>query len=97
LQRRLLDRAVALTKPGGTLVYCTCSLEPDENETIVADLLVRTPNMRRGPIDAAEVFGCAEFISKDGDLRTLPCHFPDTESRFAGIDGFYAARLLKDQ
>ena len=97
LQRRLLDRALALTKPGGTLVYCTCSLEPDENEAIVADLLARAPKVRRVPIAAAEVFGCAEFISKDGDLRTLPCHFPDSDSRFAGIDGFYAARLLKDQ
>lgn len=97
LQRRLLDRALALTKPGGTLVYCTCSLEPDENEAIVADLLARAPNVRRAPIAAAEVFGRAEFISKDGDLRTLPCHFPDSDSRFAGIDGFYAARLLKGQ
>ena len=97
LQRRLLDRAVALTKPGGTLVYCTCSLEPDENEAIVADLLARRPEMRRAPIADAEIFGCAEFISKDGDLRSLPCHFPNSDSRFAGIDGFYAARLLKDQ
>jgi 16S rRNA (cytosine967-C5)-methyltransferase len=97
LQRRLLDRAVALTKPGGTLVYCICSLEPDENEAIVADLLARTPHVRRAPIAAAEVFGCAQFISKEGDLRTLPCHFPDSDSRFAGIDGFYAARLLKHQ
>ena len=97
LQRRLLDRALALTKPGGTLVYCTCSLELDENEAVVAGLLARAPKVRRVPITAAEVFGCAEFISKDGDLRTLPCHFPDSDSRFAGIDGFYAARLLKDQ
>ena len=52
---------------------------------------------RRAPIAAAEVFGCAEFISKDADLRTLPCHFADSDLRFAGIDGFYAARLLKDQ
>ena len=97
LQRRLLDRALALTKPGGTLVYCTCSLETDENEAVVADLLARAPNVQRVPITAAEVFGCAEFISKDGDLRTLPCHFPDSDSRVAGIDGFYAARLLKHQ
>jgi 16S rRNA (cytosine967-C5)-methyltransferase len=97
LQRRLLDRALALTKPGGTLVYCTCSLEPDENEAIVADLLARAPDVRRAPIGADEVFGCAEFISKDGDLRTLPCHFADSDSRSAGIDGFYAARLLKHQ
>ena len=97
MQRRLLDRALALTKPGGTLVYCTCSLDTDENEAVVADLLARAPNVQRVPITAAEVFGCAEFISKDGDLRTLPCHFPDSDSRFAGIDGFYAARLLKHQ
>ena len=97
LQRRLLDRALALTKPGGTLVYCTCSLDTDENEAVVADLLARAPNVQRVPITAAEVFGCAEFISKDGDLRTLPCHFPDSDSRVAGIDGFYAARLLKHQ
>jgi len=97
LQRRLLDRAVALTKPGGALVYCTCSLEPEENEQVIADLLARTPNVRRAPLTGSDVFGCADLITKDGDLRTLPCHFPDSDSRFAGIDGFYAARLLKDQ
>ena len=37
----------------------------------------------------------AEFITKDGDLRTLPCHFPDSDSRLAGLDGFYAAKLLR--
>ena len=95
LQRRLIDRAVALTKPGGTLVYCTCSLEPEEGEDIIAGLLAREPVVQRLPIGAAEVFGCGEFITKDGDLRTLPCHFPDTDLRLAGIDGFYAARLIK--
>jgi 16S rRNA (cytosine967-C5)-methyltransferase len=95
LQRRLLDRAAALTKPGGMLVYCTCSLEPQENEMIVADLLARETRLRRVPINADEIFGCQELISKDGDLRTLPCHFPDTDSRVAGVDGFYAARLVK--
>ena len=39
LQRRLIERAVVLTKPGGTLVYCTCSLEPEEGEAIVNGLL----------------------------------------------------------
>jgi 16S rRNA (cytosine967-C5)-methyltransferase len=97
LQRRLLDRAVALTKPGGTLVYCTCSLEPEEGTHIVADLLAREQNVRRVPIAAAEVFGETDFINADGDLRTLPCHFTDADSRFAGVDGFYAARLEKLQ
>jgi 16S rRNA (cytosine967-C5)-methyltransferase len=95
LQRRLIERAVALTKPGGTLIYCTCSLEPEENENIVAELLAREPSVRRAPIAAAEVFGHGEFISKDGDLRTLPCHLPDADSRLTGLDGFYAARLVK--
>ena len=95
MQRRLLDRAVALTEPGGTLVYCTCSLEPEENESIVADLLARDASVRRAPIAAAEVFNRDEFIGKDGDLRTLPCHLPDADSRLSGLDGFYAARLVK--
>ncbi len=95
LQRRLIDRAVALTRAGGTLIYCTCSLEPEENESLIADLLARDPTVRRSPIAAAEVFGRDEFIGATGDLRTLPCQLADTDSRFAGIDGFYAARLLK--
>lgn len=95
LQRRLIARAVTLLKPGGTLVYCTCSLEPEENEAIIADLLVRDTSVRRAPIAAAEIFGRDEFLTGMGDLRTLPCHLPDADSRFAGVDGFYAARLLK--
>jgi 16S rRNA (cytosine967-C5)-methyltransferase len=95
LQRRLVARAAALTRPGGTLIYCTCSLEPEEGTEVVADLLQHHPELRRAPIVASEVFGLTEFISEDGDLRTLPCHLPDPDSRFAGLDGFYAARLVK--
>jgi 16S rRNA (cytosine967-C5)-methyltransferase len=95
LQRRLIGQACALTKPGGTLVYCTCSLEPDEGEAIVSDLLARESDIRRAPVNAGEVYGCAEFVTPDGDLRTLPCHLPDPDPRLAGLDGFYAARLLK--
>jgi 16S rRNA (cytosine967-C5)-methyltransferase len=96
VQRRLIEHAAALTKPGGTLVYCTCSLEPEEGEEIVAGLLAQYDDLRRSPIAASEVFGRQDFITKDGDLRTLPCHFPDTDSRLAGLDGFYAARLVKN-
>ena len=94
-QGRLIDRAVALTKPGGTLVYCTCSLEREEGEDVITGLLAREPSVRRVPIGATEVFGRSEFLTSDGDLRTLPCHFPDPDTRYAGIDGFYAARLVK--
>jgi 16S rRNA (cytosine967-C5)-methyltransferase len=95
LQRRLIERAVALTRPGGTLVYCTCSLEPEESADVIADLLARDETVRRIPIAASEVFGRDEFLTRDGDLRTLPCHFPDPDHRLAGLDGFYAARLRR--
>jgi len=95
LQTRLIEHALALTRPGGTLIYCTCSLEPEENEEVVAALLSRAPGVNRLPIADDEVFGQTPFINKAGDLRTLPCHLPDADSRFAGVDGFYAARLQK--
>src|SRR3954453_14700194 len=50
LQTRLLDHAATLLKPGGTLIYCTCSLEPEECEQAVAALLTRNPALRRDPI-----------------------------------------------
>ena len=57
VQARLLERALSLTRSGGTLIYCTCSLEPEENEHIVAALLAREHGVRRVPITAHEVFG----------------------------------------
>jgi 16S rRNA (cytosine967-C5)-methyltransferase len=95
LQQRLLQRAVTLLKPGGTLVYCTCSLEPEEGEQAIASFLATEPAMRRAPIEAGEVAGLTEIVTPEGDLRTLPCHLPREEPRFAGLDGFYAARLVK--
>ncbi len=95
LQKRLLQKSVALLKPGGTLVYCTCSLEPEEGEHAVATLLDADSTMRRVPIEASEVGGLAEIINADGDLRTLPCQLPHSDPRLAGLDGFYAAQLVK--
>src|SRR6266849_9435262 len=93
VQRALLARAVELTKPGGVLVYCTCSLEPEEGIDVVAELLARSEDVRRRPIAPDEV--PAEWLTPDGDLRTLSCHLDDPDSRLAGIDGFYAARLQR--
>ena len=95
LQRRLIEHAAALTKPGGTIVYCICSLEPEEGEAIVNELLAYGSRLRRAPVHAGEVFGRSEFVTEEGDLRTLPCHLPDPDPRRAGLDGFYAARLVK--
>jgi 16S rRNA (cytosine967-C5)-methyltransferase len=95
LQKRLLQRAVALLRPGGTLVYCTCSLEPEEGERAIAALLASEPAVRRAPIGAGEVAGLTEILTAEGDLRTLPCHLPHPDPRLSGLDGFYAARLVK--
>src|SRR5262245_56846893 len=95
LQRRLAAQAAQLTKPGGILVYCSCSLEPEEGIEIVRDLLHSTPGLARRPISPDEVYGYGEWLTADGDLRTLPCHLPDPDSRMAGLGGFYAARLQK--
>ena len=95
LQKRLLQKAVALLRPGGTLVYCTCSLEPEEGEQAISALLAAESTVRRAPIDAGEVAGLAEIVTAEGDLRTLPCHLPHDDPRLGGLDGFYAARLAK--
>src|SRR5436309_2827250 len=95
LQKRLLQRAVALLKPGGTLVYCTCSLEPEEGEQAVASLLAAESDVRRAPIEVGEVAGLSEVVTANGDLRTLPCHLPHADPRLGGLDGFYAVRLVK--
>jgi 16S rRNA (cytosine967-C5)-methyltransferase len=95
LQRRLIAQAAELTKPGGILVYCTCSLEPEEGVEIVGHLLDDNRRLCRLPISADEVHGHAELLTPEGDLRTLPCHLPDPDSRMAGLDGFYAARLQR--
>jgi 16S rRNA (cytosine967-C5)-methyltransferase len=95
LQQRLLQKAVALLKPGGTLVYCTCSMEPEEGEQAIATLLAAEQGIRRVPVDASEVAGLAEILTPEGDLRTLPCHLPHADPRLGGLDGFYAARLVK--
>jgi 16S rRNA (cytosine967-C5)-methyltransferase len=95
LQAQLLDKAFSLTKPGGVIVYCTCSLEPEEGESHIGALLRRNPDLRRAPIDPQEIGGLAECISPLGDLRTLPSHLRGPTPRLSGLDGFFAARLRR--
>jgi 16S rRNA (cytosine967-C5)-methyltransferase len=93
LQQRLLDRAAALVKPGGTLIYCVCSMEPEEGLDQVEAFLQREGTLRRRPIAAGEIGGLAELLTPAGDLRSLPSHLAAADSRLSGLDGFYAARL----
>jgi 16S rRNA (cytosine967-C5)-methyltransferase len=93
LQGRLLERALELVAPGGTLVYCVCSLEPEEGPQQIARLLAGRPGIARNPIAVDEAGIRSEWLTADGDLRTLPCHLSNPEPRLSGMDGFYAARL----
>jgi 16S rRNA (cytosine967-C5)-methyltransferase len=93
LQRRLVARAADLVTPGGTIMFCTCSLEREEGEDVIADVLARDLRLRRRPIEPSEFAGLDGLVTPDGDLRTLPCYWPDPDPRMAGLDGFYAARL----
>ena len=95
LQARLLDNAAGLVAPGGTLVYCTCSLEPEEGAAQVERFLSRHPGFARSPIAAGEVGTAAEWLTPEGDLRTLPFHLPNERPELSGMDGFYAARLVR--
>jgi 16S rRNA (cytosine967-C5)-methyltransferase len=94
LQTRMLDRAAGLLAPGGRLVYCTCSLEPEEGEAHVPALLRRNPDLRLVPITSEDPIP-AEFVTPEGTLRTLPNAWPHDEPRLAGLDGFFAARFQR--
>jgi 16S rRNA (cytosine967-C5)-methyltransferase len=93
VQRRLMTRAAELVKPGGLLIYCTCSLEPEEGIEIVRGLLASGAPLTRRPIEPGEAAIPAEWLTEEGDLRTLPFHLPDVDPAMTGVDGFYAARL----
>lgn len=91
LQDRLLEHAVAALAPGGTLVYATCSLLPEEGSQRIERLLSSGAPLARRPIEPQEVGGLAELLTAEGDLRSLPCHLAER----GGLDGFYACRLVK--
>jgi 16S rRNA (cytosine967-C5)-methyltransferase len=89
IQATLLDRAVDWLKPGGTLVFSTCSLERAEGEEQLAGVLSRHTAMRLDPIIAAEL--PSGITPTDGALRILPGMLAVT----GGVDGFFIARLVK--
>ncbi|MDR3515113.1 MAG: transcription antitermination factor NusB [Azospirillaceae bacterium] len=89
-QDRLLRRAVNLVRPGGLMVYCTCSLQVEEGEQRITGALARG-HWERVPIEPAEVGGFTELINDRGEVRSLPGMLKD----LGGIDGFFIARLRR--
>ena len=92
VQDNLLHAAIEMLRPGGMLVYCTCSLEPEEGVERIAALFAAGAPVARRAIAPGEIGVEPEWITATGELRTLPCHF----SEYDGIDGFFCARLVKE-
>ncbi|CUI55297.1 RsmB/NOP family class I SAM-dependent RNA methyltransferase [Cognatishimia activa] len=91
LQSMMLDHALDLLKPGGRLVYCTCSLLPDEGEVQVEDALARHKTIK-ADIEALKLPGIdPAWITEEGGLRLRPDYWADK----GGMDGFYIACLVK--
>ncbi|MBL4747731.1 MAG: methyltransferase domain-containing protein [Magnetovibrio sp.] len=91
LQMRLLKAAVEMVRPGGLIVFCTCSLQPEEGAQQIEALIASGAPVVVDPIKPAEAGTLTAIVTAEGYLRTLPCHLGDQ----GGMDGFFAARLHK--
>lgn len=91
LQARMLAHAWTLVKPGGRLLFCTCSLLPDEGECQVEEALEMFPDMAVDR-DALTLPGVdPSWITEEGGIRLRPDYWAD----HGGMDGFYMACLRK--
>jgi len=90
LQAKLLDRAAAWVKPGGTLVFATCSLEPKEGEAHLAPFLAAHPEFALVPA-AADELPAGISPREDGSVRVLPGMLAEQ----GGLDGFFIARFRR--
>jgi 16S rRNA (cytosine967-C5)-methyltransferase len=90
LQRRLLERASQWLKPGGSMVYSVCSLEPEEGEHVVDHFLAVNPDVKIAPPRSGEL---PDFVTPNeaGAIRVVP-GLLEAEG---GLDGFFMARLVR--
>ncbi|MEC7732404.1 MAG: MFS transporter, partial [Pseudomonadota bacterium] len=92
LQSTLLERAADATAPGGTLVYCVCSLEPEEGEGVARAFLASRDDFDLMPVGVDEVPECLSMaVTGAGNVRTTPAMLAAS----GGCDGFFAARFHK--
>ncbi|WP_203291050.1 RsmB/NOP family class I SAM-dependent RNA methyltransferase [Maricaulis parjimensis] len=91
LQLELANAATRFLRPGGTLVLCTCSLQPEEGEGLAAELLKRQSELTVRPIQDGEVPGLEDAITPEGWLRLTPAMWAEK----GGLDGFFIARFEK--
>ena len=90
-QYEFLNHVSKFVKTGGKLVYCVCSIQPEEGPLHVKNFLLNNPNYEQEPIQSAELFGLTEIITNEGSLLTLPFYLAE----HGGMDGFFAVRFTR--
>ena len=94
VQRRILENAAVMLAVGGTLIYCTCSIQKAEGEHQIESFLQSetAKGLTRKPFTADEIGDVNGALTEQGELRLLPSYL----TALGGIDGFYAVRLVKE-
>ena len=87
LQREILDQAATVLRPGGVLVYSTCSTEPEETEEVIDRFCQEHTNWARESIVPWLPASALPFVTAQGALSTM--------GNTLGMDGFYAVRLRR--
>jgi 16S rRNA (cytosine967-C5)-methyltransferase len=95
VQFRLLGRAAELVRPGGRIVFSNCSLDPAEGEALLEGFLAERNDIRLDPVVPGEVAGVDPFVNARGTLRTTPAELDLGTQALSGMDGFFAARLVR--
>jgi 16S rRNA (cytosine967-C5)-methyltransferase len=90
-QSRLLGAAIEMVRPGGVIVYCVCSLQPEEGADRVRNFLASGAPVERSPVRPEEICGLDEMVDPAGALQSLPFHLGED----GGVDGFHAVRLTR--
>lgn len=91
LQNKLLRSALTMVRPGGIIVYCTCSLQREEGEAQIMTLLSETNTVILDPITPQDIGNIPDVITPEGYLRTMPYQLGNQ----GGMDGFFTARLRR--
>jgi len=92
LQTELLEAGLRFTKPGGTIIFSNCSLSTQEGEEMINHFLEQHNQVKLIPIQTEELpDSFASLITRQGFLRSTPADLIE----FGGMDGFFAARLIK--
>ncbi|WP_246735732.1 RsmB/NOP family class I SAM-dependent RNA methyltransferase [Agrobacterium sp. a22-2] len=95
VQEKLLRHALTLVRPGGSVVFSNCSLDPLEGEAVVARVLTDNPQFERVAALAQDWPGLEAAITPLGEFRTTPAMLPADDGFAGGLDGFYACQLRR--